>query len=97
MRCLNFALIGAVTIGSLVCQSFAARQMEYLDRGVVAVRQNNTNALVSWRSLATDNAKLAFNVYRETDGKATKLNKDPLTAGTNYVDAPRCCIASGRS
>ncbi len=86
MRCLNFALIGAVTIGSLVCQSFAARQMEYLDRGVVAVRQNNTNALVSWRSLATDNAKLAFNVYRETDGKATKLNKDPLTAGTNYVD-----------
>lgn len=64
----------------------AARQFEYLDRGIIAVRQNNNNALVTWRSLATDEEGLGFNVYRTTDGKTVKLNKDVLTKGTNFAD-----------
>lgn len=62
-----------------------SRQMEYLDRGVVAVRSGN-NVFVSWRSLVTDSPDTAFNVYRETDGKSVKLNSQPLNGGTNFTD-----------
>lgn len=61
------------------------RLMEYLDRGVVAVRSGN-NVFVSWRSLATDSPDTAFNLYRVTDGKEVKLNSEPLTGGTNFTD-----------
>ena len=67
-------------------EALVKRQFEYLDRGVVAVRQNNSSALVSWRSLATDESDLGFNVYRTTDGKTVKLNQTVLTKGTNFTD-----------
>ncbi|QJE01978.1 rhamnogalacturonan lyase [Massilia forsythiae] len=57
-----------------------ARQMEKLDRGVVAIHTDAGN-FVGWRLLATDADGLAFNVYR--DGK--KLNPAPL-ALTNFSD-----------
>lgn len=78
-----FALLGVFGVSS---EAFAARQFEYLDRGVVAVRQSKTNALVTWRSLATDEDGLGFNVYRTTDGKTVKLNTSVLTGGTNFSD-----------
>lgn len=80
------------TIGSIIftlgfaTDVEAARLFEYLDRGVVAVRQNNTNALITWRSLATDEEELGFNLYRTTDGKTVKVNDKTLTGGTNFVD-----------
>ena len=61
------------------------RQMEYLDRGVVAVSVNNA-VFVSWRLLATDDQAAGFNVYRTTDGKTVKLNGDTLYQGTNFTD-----------
>lgn len=82
MNRLNFALAVFLFLGASV---FAQRQMEFLDRGIVAVRSGNV-AFVSWRSLATDDERLGFNVYRSTDGKAIKLNSTLLTAGTNYTD-----------
>ncbi len=60
---------------------FAQRQMEYLNRGAVAV-PNTDGVLVSWRLLGNDPDNIAFNVYR---GK-TKLNDKPLTASTNFLD-----------
>ena len=81
------ALTTAIFGTLLATEAEAARKFEYLDRGVVAVRQNNTNALVTWRSLASDDAKLGFNVYRTTDGKTTKLNGDVITKSTNFVDS----------
>ncbi|BEL04437.1 rhamnogalacturonan lyase [Actinoplanes sichuanensis] len=61
--------------------------MENLGRGVVAVRRNNGEVLVSWRLLALDPAAIGFNVYRSTAGGAyTKLNSAVLTKGTNFVD-----------
>ena len=56
---------------------------EKLDRGVVAVRQADGSAFVSWRLLKSDPKGAAFNVYR--NGK--KLNEAPLTkGGTWFID-----------
>lgn len=82
------ALIGTIILTfGLSTEVKAARLFEYLDRGVVAVRQNNTNALVTWRSLATDEEGLGFNLYRTTDGNTVKVNDQIITAGTNYIDS----------
>ncbi|WP_181306075.1 rhamnogalacturonan lyase [Rufibacter sp. XAAS-G3-1] len=68
-------------------QAVAQRQMEYLDRGVVAVRTGADSVYVSWRLLGTEPDNIAFNVYRTTGkSKAVKLNKTPITQSTNYVD-----------
>ena len=67
----------------LLSQSlFAQRQMEYLNRGAVAVPNTEGDVLVSWRLLGNDPDNIAFNMYR---GK-TKLNDKPLTASTNFLD-----------
>jgi hypothetical protein len=63
------------------------RQMEYLNRGVIAVNRTASSAYVSWRLLATDPSNIAFNVYRSANGgAATKLNPSPLTTTTDYTD-----------
>ncbi|WP_197986351.1 MULTISPECIES: rhamnogalacturonan lyase [unclassified Massilia] len=58
------------------------RWMEALDRGVVAVPARDGGNLVSWRLLATDAPRTAFDVYR--DGK--KIAALPARAATNTVD-----------
>ncbi|MFA6884503.1 MAG: Ig-like domain-containing protein [Paludibacteraceae bacterium] len=60
----------------------ATRQMEYLDRGVVAVKTSD-GVFVSWRALGTESLSLGFNLYRD----GTLLNSSPITTKTNYVDA----------
>ncbi|MFH8895652.1 hypothetical protein ACH4HG_04500 [Streptomyces coeruleorubidus] len=66
----------------------AARVMENLGRGVVAVRAGSTQVLVSWRLLGLDPEGIGFNVYRSTAGGAyVKLNSGVLTGGTNYTDS----------
>ncbi|MFT3824426.1 MAG: carbohydrate-binding protein [Chitinophagaceae bacterium] len=60
----------------------AQKQMESLNRGVVAIRTSTSQVYVGWRLLGTDPSGIAFNVYRGT----TKLNSTPITASTNYVD-----------
>ena len=50
------------------------RQMENLDRGVVAVRSGNGN-LVTWRLLGTDPSGTAFNLYRGD----SKITSTPVT------------------
>lgn len=61
---------------------FAQRQMEKLSRGVVAVPNPEGGMVISWRLLATDPDKIAFNIYRGTN----RLNETPLTTSTNFVD-----------
>jgi rhamnogalacturonan endolyase len=64
----------------------AQRQMEALGRGVIAMRTAN-GVFVSWRLLGNDPAGIAFNLFRSTaNGKPVQLNKQPLTAGTNFTD-----------
>ena len=59
------------------------RQMEKLDRGIVAARTSPDSVFISWRLLGTDPSNVGFNLYRGTK----KLNKKPLTGATNIYDA----------
>jgi len=60
----------------------AQKQMERLNRGLVAVRISNDQVYVGWRMFGTDPGGIAFNVYRGS----TKVNATPITNSTNYVD-----------
>ena len=60
----------------------APRQMENLDRGLVAVKVTG-GVYVGWRVLGTDAASTSFNLYRGT----TKVNASPVTGATNLLDA----------
>ena len=66
--------------------SFAQRQSEKLDRGVVAMLKSTSQVYVSWRLFATDPDEIAFNVYRQigTDSPV-KLNSSPITTSTNLL------------
>lgn len=57
-----------------------SRQMEALQRGVIARGANSSGIFISWRNLASD-GNASYNIYR--NGK--RLNKEPLTV-TNYTD-----------
>ncbi len=71
-----------------------ARQMEYLDRGLVAVKVSNGVAL-SWRFLGTDIKQTAFNIYRNdvlihtTSGESATFYTDANGATTSeYAVVP---------
>ena len=66
----------------LVNTLHAQRQMEYLDRGVVAINQGDGKVYIGWRMFGTDPEEIAFNVYRDK----TKINDRPVTNSTNFVD-----------
>ncbi|MFY9152513.1 MAG: autotransporter-associated beta strand repeat-containing protein [Prolixibacteraceae bacterium] len=61
----------------------AQRQMEKLDRGLIAVRSGLNNVFVSWRLFGDDPDVVAFNLYRD----GTKLNTEPISGATNFTDA----------
>ncbi|SDD91639.1 rhamnogalacturonan lyase [Pedobacter soli] len=66
----------------------AQRQMEKLGRGVIAMRQNKDSVYVSWRILGTDPDDISFNLYRRSGNRTPqKLNSQPLSKGTNFIDA----------
>lgn len=60
----------------------AQRQMEKLNRGLVAVRTSSTQVFLSWRLLGNDPENIAFNLYRD----GVKVNPLPITTATNYTD-----------
>jgi rhamnogalacturonan endolyase len=70
------------------------RQMERLDRGLVAVPAGASRVFVSWRLLGTDPDGVAFNLYRIVGTAApVRVNAAPLTGPTSttdsiYVSAP---------
>ena len=66
---------------------FAQRQMEKLDRGIIAMRHGADSVYVGWRLLGTEPDEISFNLYRKTeDREAIKLNNQPITESTNFVD-----------
>ncbi|WP_291913924.1 rhamnogalacturonan lyase [Chitinophaga sp. CB10] len=62
--------------------AMAQRNMEYLNRGVVAIAAPEGGNFVSWRSLVTDPDNAAFNVYRGN----VKINNQPLKNVTWLLD-----------
>jgi rhamnogalacturonan endolyase len=80
------ALVG-MSAWSSATPARAQRQMEWLDRGVVAVNQGDGKVFVGWRLLGTDPDDLAFNLYRSAEGAPpVKLNPEPIQGGTNFSD-----------
>ena len=59
------------------------RQMERLDRGLVAIR-TGSNVFLSWRLYATDPTGVMFNIYQNEE--TTPVNPEPLdVAHTNFT------------
>ncbi|MFS0859256.1 rhamnogalacturonan lyase [Paenibacillus taichungensis] len=76
-------LVTSLGLGNTpVTHAAGPRQMEFLDRGVVAVK-TGTGVFVSWRLLGTEGSNVSFNVYRD----GTKVNASPITDSTNLQDA----------
>lgn len=66
---------------------FGHRQMEYLDRGLVAVKDEAGGIFLSWRLLGDEPVETGFDIFRKyPGGKAVKINRAPLTKATNYRD-----------
>jgi rhamnogalacturonan endolyase len=75
-------LLSLTAIALTAPPASAQKQMERLDRGLVAVRTSSSQVYIGWRLFGTDPAGIAFNVYRGS----TKVNSTPITNSTNYVD-----------
>ena len=80
MRTFTKCIMIALFLASFQVQ--AQRQMENLDRGLVAIKVAN-GVFLSWRILGTDLATTGFNIYRGT----TKVNASPITGASNLNDA----------
>lgn len=76
------ACLCAGLTGLIAAPGFAARQAEYLDRGVVAL-PSGSGVLISWRMLGDDPGNISFNVYRN----GSKITSSPITNSTNYLDS----------
>ena len=64
------------------------RQVEKLNRGVVAVRRSSTEAYIGWRLYGDDLPDVAFNLYRSAGGAVpVVLNSSPMTETTDFVDS----------
>ena len=68
-----------LSLGNLVAQ----RQMEKLNRGLVAIRTTTSSVFLSWRVLGSDPDNIAFNLYRD----GVKITSTPITSSSNYTDA----------
>jgi len=64
------------------------RVTEKLDRGLAALPLKGGKVRLSWRLLAADPAKVAFDVHRRHGQEAfRKLNAEPIRKTTDFVDA----------
>ena len=82
------SILALLSVLSLTAAALGQRQMEYLDRGTVAVRLDEGKAYVGWRLLGTDPEDTSFNVYRQTEGgQPEKVNAEPLRGATNLIDS----------
>ena len=68
-------------------RAVSLRQVEKLDRDVVAVHQGGGKVFVSWRLFGTDPEEIAFDVYRQSgEAEPVKLTREPLAKATCFTD-----------
>lgn len=70
------------SVSAQTAYDYDALQMESLGRGVIAVRQSESQVFVSWRCLRTDPDGQGFNIYRN----GRKLNDSPVTDVSYFMD-----------
>lgn len=81
-------MMGIMMFLMLAGSSVAQRQMEWLDRGVVAMTNDRGHAVIGWRLLASDSFDVGFHLYRaEGKKKPKQLNKQPIIGATFYIDS----------
>lgn len=86
--------LGVATVALLwvtwagVVPVYAQRQMEKLDRGLVAVQSGPQEVYLSWRLLKDDPKDVAFNVYRQPEqgSQAVRVNGQPIVKTCDFVD-----------
>ncbi|HKL92160.1 MAG TPA: rhamnogalacturonan lyase [Bacteroidales bacterium] len=79
-------LLAAVLI-PFSLHSTAKKQLEKLNRGVVAVKTDDQSAFISWRILETDPDNIAFDLWRSCENTPpVKMNPTPIDKGTNWID-----------
>ena len=91
MKIFNFLFMAVMTLLPMTMN--AQRIQQKLGRGVVAVKRSGTSrtadggsgALISWRTLAQENAGTTYHPHQRKAGSEnyTKVNSTPLTK-TNY-------------
>lgn len=80
-------VVGIILVMVFAGISAGSRQMEKLDRGLVAMKLDGGGVYLGWRLLGTDDEIMSFNVYRQTaDDKFIKLNDEPVEGSTNFID-----------
>ncbi|QDH78965.1 rhamnogalacturonan lyase [Echinicola soli] len=88
----NGKVLHLAVLLSFTCISFSTsaqnlRQMEALDRGLVAIPTEEGGNFVSWRVLGTEPEDISFNLYRVTaSDDHKKLNPIPLTKSSSFLD-----------
>lgn len=79
---LSGSFLGAVKTGSSnTVFAASSRQVENLDRGLVAIK-TSSGVYLSWRYLGTDSSSIGFYIYRN----GSKVNSSLITNSTNYLD-----------
>jgi rhamnogalacturonan endolyase len=80
------SIFSLLLIFALIASGAAPRQMENLNRGIVAVKQTD-GVYVGWRMFGTDPNTITFNLYRIVGNSETvKVNDKPINDSTNFVD-----------
>ncbi|NOX55337.1 MAG: silent information regulator protein Sir2 [Planctomycetes bacterium] len=81
----KLAAVGAVSATVAVATN---RQLEKLDRGLIARALPDGGVYLSWRLLETDPPDVAFHVYRQTAGRAdvVRVTPKPVRQTTDFVD-----------
>jgi len=65
----------------LLSPAFAQRQMEHLNRGLVAVKTSQ-GVFLSWRVLGEEWIGVSYNLYKN----GSKINSEPISTSSNYLD-----------
>ena len=83
----GFQIACCLLLAMVSLSLFGQRQMEYLDRGLVALKDDKSGVFLSWRLLGDEPIDTAFDLYRKYQGeKGEKINDKPLNQETNYQD-----------
>ncbi|MCF7708103.1 MAG: rhamnogalacturonan lyase [Verrucomicrobia bacterium] len=86
-KCIGWFLLSVMSSAVLTATAGQWR-MENLDRGLIALRNSADTVFIGWRLLGKDSEDTVFNLYRVSDGgDEVKLNDQPLTNATCYIDA----------
>jgi len=82
MKTFRTLWVSSLMVGLWGVEAHAARQVEKLDRGLVAVSTGGSNVFVSWRLQGYEPLDLGFDLYRN----GTRLNNAPITGATQFTD-----------